>query len=79
MAVGEWLIQIAALLWRQLQRMRAANPQISDPNFIRPDVDVVTVPRIGSAGKIYKSDTVPCVTFHIVQSGDTWEIPGAKI
>jgi uncharacterized repeat protein (TIGR01451 family) len=72
-AVGEWLIQIARCYGANFNEMRAANPQISDPNFIRPDVDVVTVPRIGSAGKIYKSDTVPCVTFHTVQNGDTWE------
>ena len=71
-AVGEWLIQIARCYGANFNEMRAANPQISDPDFIRPDVDVVTVPRIGSVGRIYKSDTVPCVTFHTVQSGDTW-------
>jgi LysM repeat protein len=71
-AVGEWLIQIARCYGASFSEVRAANPQISDPDFIRPDVDVVTVPRIGSVGRIYKSDTVPCVTFHTVQSGDTW-------
>jgi uncharacterized repeat protein (TIGR01451 family) len=71
-AVGEWLIQIARCYGANPKEVIAANPQIRDPNFIRPDVDVVTVPRIGSVGKIYKSDTVPCVTFHVVQSGDTW-------
>jgi len=71
-AVGEWLIQIARCYGANFNEVRAANPQISDPDFIRPDVDVVTVPRIGSVGRIYKSDTVPCVTFHTVQSGDTW-------
>lgn len=71
-AVGEWLIQIARCYGASFSEMRAANPQISDPDFIRPEVDVVTVPHIGSVGKIYKSDTVPCVTFHTVQSGDTW-------
>jgi LysM repeat protein len=30
---------------------------------------IVTVPRIGSAGRIYGP---PCITFHTVQSGDTW-------
>jgi uncharacterized repeat protein (TIGR01451 family) len=72
-AVGEWLIQIARCYGASFSEVRAANPQISDPDFIRPDVDIVTVPRIGSVSKIYKSDTVPCVTFHAVQSGDTWE------
>ena len=71
-AVGEWLIQIARCYGANFNAVKAANPQISDPNFIRPDVDIVTVPNIGSAGKIYKSDTVPCVTFVTVQSGDTW-------
>ena len=50
----------------------AANRQIQDPNFIRPEVDVVTVPRIGSVGKIYKQPNQDCVTFHVVQTGDTW-------
>ena len=71
-AVGEWLIQIARCYGANFNEVKAANPQITDPNFIRPQVDVVTVPRIGSVGTIYKSDTVPCVTFHTVQSGDTW-------
>ena len=72
-AVGEWLIQIARCYGAKFSEVRAANPQIRDPDFIRPDVDIVTVPNIGSAGKIYKSDTVPCVTFHTVQNGDTWQ------
>jgi LysM repeat protein len=70
--VGEWLIQIARCYGANPNEVIAANPQISDPDFIRPKVDVVAVPRIGSVGKIYKSDTVPCVTFVTVQSGDTW-------
>ncbi len=70
--VGEWLIQIARCYGANPTEVIAANPQIRDPDFIRPEVDVVTVPRIGSAGRIYKSATVPCVTFHTVQSGDTW-------
>lgn len=71
-AVGEWLFQIARCYGANPIEVIAANPQIRDPDFIRPEVDLVTVPRIGSVGKIYKSDTVPCVTFHTVQSGDTW-------
>jgi hypothetical protein len=50
-----------------------SNPQITDPNFILPadfpNGTIVTVPRIGSSGKIYGP---PCVVFYTVQSGDTW-------
>lgn len=71
-AVGEWIVQIARCYGANFKQVIAANPQIDDPDFIRPEVDVVTVPNIGSVGRIYKSDTVPCVTFHTVVSGDTW-------
>jgi LysM repeat protein len=71
-AVGEWLIQIARCYGANPTEVIAANRQISDPNFIRPEVDVVTVPRIGSVGKIYKLPGQACVTFITVQSGDTW-------
>jgi LysM repeat protein len=68
-AVGEWLIQIGRCYGATFDEMRNANPQIADPDFILPSM-VVTVPRIGSAGRIYGP---PCITFHTVQSGDTWE------
>jgi len=71
-AVGEWLIQIARCYGANPKEVIAANPQISNPNIIRPEVDVVTVPRIGSVGKIYKQTNQDCVTFVIVQNGDTW-------
>ena len=71
-AVGEWLIQIARCYGANPTEVIAANRQISDPNFIRPEVDVVSVPRIGSVGKIYKLPGQACVTFVTVQSGDTW-------
>jgi uncharacterized repeat protein (TIGR01451 family) len=67
-AVGEWLIQIGRCYGANFEELRNANPQIANPNFILPAM-VVTVPRIGSAGKIYGP---PCITFHTVQSGDTW-------
>lgn len=67
-AVGEWLIQIGRCYGADFTELRNANPQIANPNFILPAM-VVTVPRIGSAGRIYGP---PCVTFHTVQSGDTW-------
>ncbi|MBN2117534.1 MAG: LysM peptidoglycan-binding domain-containing protein [Anaerolineales bacterium] len=68
-AVGEWLIQIGRCYGASFEDVRNANPQIADPNFILPAM-IVTIPRIGSAGRIYGP---PCVTFYIVQSGDTWE------
>jgi uncharacterized repeat protein (TIGR01451 family) len=67
-AVGEWLIQIGRCYGATFSELRNANPQIADPDFILPSM-IVTVPRIGSAGRIYGP---PCITFHTVQSGDTW-------
>jgi uncharacterized repeat protein (TIGR01451 family) len=67
-AVGEWLIQIGRCYGATFSELRNANPQIANPNFILPAMNV-TVPRIGSAGRIYGP---PCVTFVTVQSGDTW-------
>ena len=67
-AVGEWLIQIVRCYGATFDEVRKANPQIADPDFILPAM-TVTVPRIGSRSKIYGP---PCITFHTVQSGDTW-------
>ena len=67
-AIGEWLIQIGRCYGANFEELRNANRQIADPDFILPAMSV-TVPRIGSAGRIYGP---PCVTFHTVQSGDTW-------
>lgn len=67
-AVGEWLIQIGRCYGANFEALRNANPQIADPDFILPSM-LVTVPNIGSTGRIYGP---PCVTFHTVQSGDTW-------
>ena len=66
---GEWLIQIARCYGADYKEVRNANLQIANPNAISPGM-VVTVPRIGSAGKIYGA---PCVGTHTVQSGETWE------
>lgn len=68
-ASGEWLIQIGRCYGADFEDLRNANPQIADPDFILPFM-IVTVPRIGSAGRIYGP---PCVTWHTVQSGETWE------
>jgi hypothetical protein len=59
-AVGEWLIQIGRCYGATFKELRAANPQIVDPDFILPSM-IVTVPNIGSAGPIYGP---PCITFH---------------
>ncbi|HUF00045.1 MAG TPA: LysM peptidoglycan-binding domain-containing protein, partial [Anaerolineales bacterium] len=67
-AVGEWLIQIVRCYGATFDEVRNANPQIANPDFILPAM-IVTVPRIGSAGRIYGR---PCITFHTVQGGDTW-------
>jgi LysM repeat protein len=68
-AVGEWLIQIVRCYGASYDEVRNANLQIADPNFILPAM-TLTVPRIGSGGKIYGP---PCITFYNMQSGDTWE------
>jgi LysM repeat protein len=65
---GDWLWQIARCYGADPQKVIDANPQIADPAQISPDT-TVTVPNIGSAGKIYGP---PCVGTHTVQSGDTW-------
>ena len=67
--VGEWLIQIARCYGARYSDVRDANPQINDPDLILPFMSV-TVPRIGSVGKIYGPHQ--CITFYTVQSGDTW-------
>jgi len=71
---GEWLIQIARCYGANYNEVRNANPQIGNPNAISPGM-VVTVPRIGSAGKIYGA---PCVGTHVVQDGETWNTIAQK-
>ncbi|HXF86185.1 MAG TPA: LysM peptidoglycan-binding domain-containing protein [Anaerolineales bacterium] len=65
---GEWLIQISRCYGANYNEMRNANPQITNPNFILPGM-IITVPRIGSVGRIYGP---PCVVFHTVQANETW-------
>ena len=68
---GEWLMQIARCYGASLNEVIAANPQIRDPDFIRPypQMQEVTIPRAGSVGKVYGK---PCITWHNVVNGDTW-------
>jgi uncharacterized repeat protein (TIGR01451 family) len=65
---GEWLIQIARCYGANHKEVIQANPHITNPSFILRG-QVVTVPRIGSVGKVYGK---PCVGSHTVQSGETW-------
>jgi LysM repeat protein len=63
---GEWLWQIARCYGADPNAVIAANQPT--PAEISPNT-TVTVPNIGSAGKIYGP---PCIGTHTVQSGDTW-------
>jgi LysM repeat protein len=65
---GEWLIQIARCFGADPKAVISANPQLAEPDEISPD-DVLTIPNLGSNGTIYGP---PCIAFHNVQSGDTW-------
>jgi uncharacterized repeat protein (TIGR01451 family) len=63
---GEWLWQIARCYGADPNKVSDANPPT--PAQISPNT-TVTVPNIGSFGKIYGP---PCVGTHTVQTGDTW-------
>jgi uncharacterized repeat protein (TIGR01451 family) len=65
---GEWLWQIARCYGADPAKVLQANPQISNPRWISPNT-TITVPNIGSDGKIYGA---PCIGTHTVQTGDTW-------
>jgi LysM repeat protein len=67
-AVGEWLWQIARCYGANPNQVIQANPQLANPAQISPNT-TVTVPNIGSWGKIYGP---PCVILYTVQAGDTW-------
>lgn len=68
-ADGEWMWQIARCYGVDPQKLIQANPQLTDPSEISPDM-VINVPNIGSAGTLYGP---PCVVIYKVQPGDTWE------
>jgi LysM repeat protein len=71
-ADGEWLWQIARCYGADPVKVSAANPPA--PAHISPNT-TVTVPNIGSVGKIYGP---PCVVMYTVQTGDTWNSIAAK-
>jgi LysM repeat protein len=70
--LGEWLWQIARCYGADPVKVSAANPPT--PAQISKDT-LVTVPNIGSAGKIYGP---PCIVMYTVQTGDTWNSISAK-
>ncbi|HNK64130.1 MAG TPA: LysM peptidoglycan-binding domain-containing protein [Anaerolineales bacterium] len=65
---GEWLWQIARCFGTDPNKLVEANKQLPDPAQIKKG-DVITVPNVGSTGKV--SDE-PCVKLHTVQTGETW-------
>lgn len=71
---GEWIWQIARCYGVDPIKLQQANPQLLNPGQISPNT-TITVPNIGSAGKIYGP---PCIGTHTVQSGDTWTSIAAK-
>lgn len=66
---GEWMLQIARCYGADINALKTANPQVKDPAKIWP-IDKLTVPNIGSNGKIYGP---PCIEYITAQAGDTWE------
>ena len=72
---GEWMLQIARCYGADFTAVRNANPQVIDPDLIWPVTDVLTIPNVGSNGTIYGP---PCVVYHTVQAGDTWESLATK-
>ena len=66
---GEWLLQISRCYGANFKAVRNANLNIKDPSLIYP-VDTVIVPNVGSDGIAYGP---PCIVFHTVVSGDSWE------
>lgn len=71
---GEWMLQIARCYGADFKALALANPQVKDPAKIWP-IDKLTVPNIGSNGRIYGP---PCIEYITAQSGDTWESIASK-
>jgi LysM repeat protein len=74
---GEWLWQIARCYGADPIKVLQANPQLPNPRWIKAGTNI-TVPNIGSIGKIYKVPNVSCVGTHVVQTGDTWSSIASK-
>jgi uncharacterized repeat protein (TIGR01451 family) len=67
---GEWLIQIARCYGANLGAVQNANPEIADPEATLPPPMTITIPAIGSEGRVHGP---PCLTYYLVEAGDTWE------
>jgi hypothetical protein len=67
---GEWLWQIARCYGADPRAVVAANPQLPVPAEISPGI-TVSVPNIGADGRTIYGP--PCVEWHTVQSGETWD------
>lgn len=66
---GEWMLQIVRCYGADFNAVKNANPQVKDPAKIYP-IDKLTIPNIGSNGRIYGP---PCVIYYTAVSGDTWD------
>lgn len=66
--LGEWLWHIARCYGADPLSVIQANRQLADPAELEAGM-VLTIPNIGSKGKIYGK---PCVVAHKVAAGDTW-------
>lgn len=73
---GEWLWQIARCYGADPVKTVAANTQLSNAAQLKAGM-IVTVPNIGSNGTVH-APPQPCVTKHVVQSGDTWSSIASK-
>lgn len=67
---GEWLWQIARCYGADPAKTVAANSQLANAAQLKAGM-IVTVPNIGSNGTVH-APPQPCVTKHVVKSGDTW-------
>jgi LysM repeat protein len=65
---GEWLLQISRCYGADYKAVVSANPALANPALINPG-QIVSVPGIGKVGSIFGP---PCVVFHTVKSGETW-------
>ena len=73
---GEWLWQIARCYGADPAKTVAANTQLANTAQLKAGM-TVNVPNIGSNGEIH-APPQPCVTKHMVVSGDTWASIAAK-
>lgn len=73
---GEWLWQIARCYGADPAKTVAANTQLANTAQLKAGM-TVNVPNIGSNGEIH-APPQPCVTKHMVVSGDTWSLIAAK-